>query len=151
MLDSKYNIGIIRSLNSLTALDVTGAISYGGLDVGQSNDPLDQITTITPTGNVGLDEELSGSNMCTDYPTCSGGQIAVGYQKVSLSSSTAYASGDALTGSATEYELNLAKAESDSPTTANTWWGILIPSGTVPGTYSGVNTVDGVKGETANW
>lgn len=138
-------------LNSLTALDVTGAISYGGLDVGQSNDPLNQITTVTPTGNVGLDEELSGSNMCTDYPTCSGGVITVGYQKVSLSSSTSYASGATLTTSATEYELNLAKAESGSPTTANTWWGILIPAGTAPGTYSGTNTVDAVKGETVNW
>lgn len=138
-------------MNSLTALDVTGSISYGGLDVGQSNDPLDQITTVTPTGNVGLDEELSGSDMCTDYPTCSAGVITVGYQKTALAGSTAYSSGSTLTGSATEYELNLAKAESGSPSTANTWWGILIPTGTSPGVYSGSNTVDAVKGETGDW
>jgi len=138
-------------VNSLTALDVTGSISYGGLAVGQSNDPLDQITTVTPTGNVGLDEELSGSNMCTDYPTCSAGVITVGYQKTALQSSTSYASGSVLTDSPVEYELNLAKAESGSPSTANTWWGVLIPPGTVPGAYSGANIVGAVKGEIVDW
>lgn len=138
-------------MNSLTALDVTSALSYGALDVGQSNDPLDKTTTITPTGNVGLDQELSGTDMCSDYPTCSAGVIGVAYQKYSLASLTAYASGSVLSTSATEVELNLAKATSGSPTTKNTWWGILIPSGTVPGSYSGLNTIGAVKGETANW
>lgn len=138
-------------MNSLTALDVTGTVNYGTLDVGQSNDPLDKITTVTPTGNVGLDEELSGSQMCTNYPTCNAGTIAVGYQKYALASLTAYSSGNTLTGSPVEAELNLAKTLTNSPTTKNTWWGILIPPATPPGLYSGVNVVGAVKGETANW
>ncbi|MCC7290085.1 hypothetical protein IT417_02445 [bacterium] len=138
-------------MNSLTALNVTGSVNYGTLDVNQSNDPLDKITTVTPTGNVGLDEELSGANMCTDYPTCSGGIIAVGQQKYALATSTAYASGTALTTSPVEQELNVPKATSGSPTTKNTWWGILIPLGTTPGSYSGSNTVTAVKGETGGW
>ena len=40
---------------------------------------------------------------------------------------------------------------SATPVTKNSWWGILIPIGTQPGTYSGVNTITAVKGETANW
>jgi len=138
-------------VNSLTALDVTSAVNYGALDVGEKNDPLDQITTITPTGNVGLDEELSGTDMCTDSPTCSGGVIGVTYQKYALASLTAYASGTALSGVATEAELNLQKATSGTPTTKNTWWGILIPTGTIPGVYSGSNTITAVKGEVINW
>jgi hypothetical protein len=140
-------------MNSLTAFDVTGSINYGGLAPEESNDPLDKIVTTTPTGNVGLDQEHSGSaNMCTDYPTCAvGTPIGVANQKYALAGSTAYSSGTVLSTSATEVELNVPKAESGSPTTKNTWWGILIPTGTVTGEYAGANTITAVKGETANW
>ena len=140
-------------LNSLTAFDVTGSINFGGLGADESNDPLDKTVTTTPTGNVGLDQEHSGStNMCVDYPTCSGGTpIGVSYQKYALASLTAYSSGTVLSTSATEVELNVAKATSGSPTTKDTWWGILIPSGTEAGAYSGANTITAVKGEIVNW
>ena len=140
-------------VNSLTAFDITGSINYGSLGVGQSNDPLDKTVTTTPTGNVGLDQEHSGAaNMCIDYPTCSGGTpIGVAYQKYALASLTSYASGAALSVTATEVELNVAKATSGSPTTKNTWWGMQIPTGTDAGSYSGANTITAVKGETAGW
>lgn len=138
-------------MNSLTAMDITASIAFGNLDVGQKNDPLDKTTTVTPTGNVGLDTELSGDNMCTDYPTCSGGSITVSYIKYALAGSTAYASGTSLSGSATEAELNAPKPTSGSPTTKDLYWGIEIPSGTTPGSYTGANTVTAVKGETAGW
>lgn len=138
-------------MNSLTALDVTASVNYGSLDVGQSNDPLDKTTTVTPTGNVGLDTEQSGSQMCTNYPTCSAGTIGVSYQKYALAASTAYASATALSGTPAEAELNVAKAITGSPTTKNLWWGILIPTGTTPGAYSGSNTIGAVKGETVSW
>lgn len=144
-------VGAGIELNSLTALDVTSAVNYGALDVGQSNDPLDKTTTITPTGNVGLDTELSGDDMCTDYPTCAGGIIEVLNQKYALVTSTAYASGTALSGTETEVEINIAKAITGSPTTKNIWWGILIPGGTSPGSYSGGNTIGAVKGEVGDW
>jgi len=143
-------------MNSLIGFEigytVTGSISYGNLGIGQKNDPLDKITTTTPTGNIGLDQEHSGTSMCTDYPTCSGGTpITVGYQHFALASSTAYASGTALTGTATEYELNVPKVRGGSVTTRNVWWGIEIPAGTTIGTYSGANTISAVKGETTSW
>ena len=139
-------------MNSLTALDVTTSIAFGTLDVGQSNDPLDKTTVVTPTGNVGLDSELSGAaNMCTNYPTCNAGLIGVSYIKYALATSTAYASGTSLSTSATEVELNVPKATTGSPTTKSVWWGIQIPTGTTPGSYSGANTVAAYKGETGGW
>lgn len=135
-------------MNSLVGYDVTGSIAYGNLDVGEKNDPLDKTTTITATGNVGLDEELSG----TDMDDGGVNTIGVAYQKHALATATAYASGTSLSGSATEYELNCQKTTaSGSPQTKNTWWGLEIPAGTVPGSYSGTNTVTAVKGETADW
>lgn len=135
-------------VNTTTALDVSAAINYGSLDVGQKNDPLDKTTTVTATGNVGLDEELSGTNL-TDGGS---GVIAVAKQKHALASSTAYASGTALSGTPIEYELNCFKTTvSGSPQTKNTWWGIEIPAGIPPGAYTGTNTLTAVLGETANW
>ncbi len=139
-------------MNSLTALDITANINYGFLNIGEKNDPLDKTTTITPTGNVGLDTELYGPEyMCTDYPTCSGGTIGVSYIKYALASSTAYASGTSLSTSPTEVELNVPKDTTGSPTTKDIWWGIEIPIGTTPGTYTGANIVNAYKGETAAW
>jgi len=152
---SSHNLEVSTGveMNSLTAFDITSGINFGNLGIGAKNDPLDKTTTTTPTGNVGLDQELSGAaNMCVDYPTCSGGTpIAVTYQHYALASLTAYASGVALSTTPTETELNVPKPITQTPTTKDTWWGILIPSGTNPGEYNGANTVTAVKGEIANW
>ena len=130
------------------ALDVTGTINYGSLNIGDKNDPLDKITVVTATGNVGLDQELSG----TDMSDGGIGVIAVSFQKHSLNSGTAYASGTSLTAVLTEYELNVAKTTSAlAPETKNTWWGLEIPSGIPPGVYTGTNTVTAVKGELIEW
>lgn len=134
-------------VQSLVGYDVTTTIAYGNLAVGQKNDPLDKITTITATGNVGLDQELSGTNM-----TSGGDSIAVSYQKYALATSTAYASGTSLSGTATEVELNCLKTTSvGSPATKNTWWGLEIPAATPAGSYTGTNTIVAVKGEVVNW
>jgi len=141
------------NINSLTAFSITSGINFGNLGIGGSNDPLDKTTTTTPTGNVGLDQELSGAaNMCVDYPTCSGGTpIGVTYQKYSLTSLTAYSSGVSLSTTPTETELNVPKPITQTPTTKDTWWGILIPAGTNPGQYNGANTATAVKGEIVDW
>jgi len=139
-------------MNSLIAFSVTTTIDYGILAVGESNNPLNKITTITPTGNVGLDSELSGAaNMCTDFPTCNGYKIAINNQKYSLTASTSYSSAQTLPSSPLEVELNILKPTTTSPATKNIWWGILIPNGTQPGVYNGLITITGVKGETAEW
>lgn len=135
-------------ISSLVGYDVTTSISFGNLSVGQMNDPLDKTTTITATGNVGLDQEISGTDM-TDGGS---NEITVDNQKYALASSTAYASGTALSGTPTEVELNVLKTRLlASPATKNTWWGLFIPPGTAAGSYSGTNTIVAVKGEVANW
>lgn len=141
-------------LNSLVAFSTGASISYGSLGVGEANDPLDRTLVTTATGNVGLDQEHSGSSvMCTDfenYPTCLGETIPVGQQRYYLSS-VAYASGTPLSITPTEVELNIAKVTSPTPTTGTVWWGISIPAGTLSGTYNGANTITAIKGEIANW
>jgi hypothetical protein len=143
--DTEVAAGV--EMNSLVAMDITSAINYGNLSVGQKNDPLDKVTVVTATGNVGLDEELSGDDMDNGGT----GTIDVAYQKYALASSTAYASGTTLSQSPTEAELNCSKTTSSTAATASTYWGLEIPGGTEPGTYSGTNTITAVKGETANW
>jgi len=139
-------------MNSLLAFNVTSSINYGSLSIGGSNDPLDRTTVITPTGNVGLDHEVYGpTNMCTDFPTCSGYTIPIGYQKYGLTSSTSYSSGTSLTASATEIETDIPKITDGTATTKTLWWGIQIPTGTEFGVYNGSITISGVKGETSGW
>ncbi|RJR25542.1 hypothetical protein C4578_01385 [Candidatus Microgenomates bacterium] len=139
-------------MNTLIAFDVTASIGYGNLSVGQTNDMSSTTTIVTATGNVGLDQELSGTNMCTDYPGCAGSTIAVGSQKWALSSATGYGGATALTGIADEAELNCLKTTSSgTPQTKSTYWGLLIPDGTPPGTFTGENTITAKLGETANW
>ena len=151
--DDELEVGTGVEINSLTAFTVTNSINFGSLAVEQSNDPLDKITTTTPTGNVGIDHEVSGAaNMCTDYPTCSSGTpIGVAYQKYSLTALTSYASGAVLSTTPVETELNVPKVTTGTPVTKDTWWGILIPTGTIPGAYSGANTLTAVKGEILEW
>lgn len=144
--DTELSTGV--EMNSLVGYDVSASIAYGNLGVGQSNDPLDKTTTITATGNVGLDEEVSG----TDMDDGGVNTIAVAFQKYALATSTAYASGTSLSTTPTELELNVLKTTSvGSPATKNTWWGLSIPLGTVAGVYSGTNTIVALKGEIANW
>jgi hypothetical protein len=140
-------IGTGVEVTSLTAMDITAGIDYGLLTVGQANDPLDKTTTVTATGNVGLDEDLSGEDM-----TSGANSIAVSNQKYALTAATAYASGISLSAVATEAELNCSKTTvTGTPATKDTWWGLYIPNGTLPGDYSGNNTVTARKGEFADW
>lgn len=135
-------------VETVSGLDVTSSINYGSLDVGEKNDPLDKITEVTNTGNTGIDTDLSG----TDMDDGGSGVIGVGYQKLALAASTAYASGSALSGTPTEYEINIVKTtSSSSPAAENIWWGLEIPTGIPPGIYDGENTVLSVLGELIEW
>ncbi len=135
-------------VNSLIGYTVTSSIAYGSLAVGQSNDPLDKITTVTNRGNVGLDEDVSG----TDMDDGAAHTIGVAYQKYALAASTAYASSTALSTGATTIQLNCQKTVvAASPKTKDTYWGLQIPVGTVTGSYSGTNTIVAGKGDTGGW
>lgn len=135
-------------MESLVGYSVTSSIAYGTLSVGQANDPLDKIVTTTATGNVGLDQELSGVDMDD------GGinTIAIGQQKYALASSTPYASGTSMTTSPVEVEINIPKTTNyAAPSTGDTYLGLEIPPGTVSGSYSGTVTITAVKSEIGEW
>jgi len=146
-LNDVQTIGSGVAMNSLLAMNIGSSLAFGNLSAGQTQTPLTSITSITATGNVGLDETLQGSDMSDG----SGHTITVGNQRYALAASTAYASGVSLTTSAVESELNCKKTTTDVGETKPTYWGISIPNGTVAGTYSGTNTIIAVKGESAQW
>ncbi len=135
----------------------TANIVYGS--VGAGDDSVEQTATLQATGNVGLDENLSGGvaaghGMCTDYPGCSAYTIAVGQQKYNLTASQGWggAGSIALTFASAEAELNCLKTTTTgAPTECNTYWILRVPGGQDTGSYTGENTIDGVTGEAQDW
>lgn len=138
-------------LNSLIAFTVTPSINYGTLGIGESNDPLDKILTTTPTGNTSLSQSHHGTQMCTNHPSCTGGTpIAAAQQRYGLSG-VAYASGTTLKTSIEASGLHIPKVNNGTVTTKDTYWGISIPNGILPGAYTGQNTITGNKASLIDW
>ena len=132
----------------------------GGLGVGGNQ----ASTTIQATGNVGLDERVSGDAMCTTYsgpascPNSTTSTIADFNQVFTPTSTVDYAtassSGNQLSSTTDqEVEVNNPKSTStSSPATSTTYWGILIPDTiSLSGDYTGQNTIIAIVGESADW
>jgi len=128
----------------------TASISYG--TVAPNNDSTQQTTIVEATGNVGLDENLSGGiaagkGMCvTDYPTCSGSYINTEQQKYNLTTGLGWegAGATALAYSSAESELNCAKTTvTGTPATKDTYWYLRVPTGQAVGSYTGSNIIGG--------
>lgn len=145
----QVSVGV--QMNMLEAMSITSSINYGLLSVESGNDPLDRTTTSTPTGNVGLDHEIYGTDMCTDYPTCAASKILVTYQKYALTASTPYSSATQLTTSPTPVLIDISKPTNGTPTAKNMWWGMYAPLNTSPGSYSGTINVTAVASDPLNW
>jgi hypothetical protein len=134
----------------------TMSIAYGSLEPDQQTDPIVQTTTLSATGNVGLDKRLYGLDMCTTFPTCTGNStstIAVSEQ-VYATSSVSYAGATALGANpGVILDLNVPKSTSTvTQASRDTFWGIRIPDTiTLAGDYTGQNTLIGVTGEAENW
>jgi len=140
------------ALNTLT-------IPYGALEPGQQNDPLVATTTVSATGNVGLDKSVEGESMCTSYtsstlcPNSSTSTIPESEQRFATGTVT-YASAVALSSSTVQQiEVNVPKSTSTSTqATNNAYWGIRVPASvTFAGDYYGQNTFYAVQGESAFW
>ena len=136
---------------------LTETINYGSLEPGQANDPIDKTTVMKATGNVGMNEELEGTDMCTPayWPACNGGATSTIYvnNQRYASSSVAYNSGIQLTGTSTEFAIRNPKTTiTASPATSTTWWGIRIPNEiTLSGSYQGQNTIVAVTSDGQFW
>ena len=131
-------------MNTLLALDVTPTINYGTMAPGVTTDPLSVLATATTTGNAAIDANISGTQMCTDYPTCAGSTIATSSQRYATSS-VAWANGYILSGTPTLLEFVTGKpTTSPSNQAQSTYWGISIPTGQALGNYTGENTYTAV-------
>jgi hypothetical protein len=131
-------------MNTLTAFDVTNAIGYGTLSPGQANDPLDKIVRATTTGNEAIDSNISGTNMCTDYPTCAVNTTSMTWQHYATTS-LAYASTSngvtIATSTPALFEFTTGKPTATTSNQAqDIYWGTYVPVGQVVGNYTGVNT-----------
>ena len=144
------------------ALD-TLLIAYSDLEPGQRTDPLAATTTIRATGNVGLDQLLTGESMCPQYtsavtcPNSSTSTIPENLQvfaTTSVAYATAQGAGNVLSSSTqTELELNVPKSTATSTQeSGDTYWGIEVPASiTLAGAYTGENTFFGAVSEPAEW
>lgn len=145
----QVSVGV--KMNMLESMSITSSINYGTLSVQSGNDPLDRTTTSTPTGNVGLDHEIYGTDMCTDYPGCAASKIIVTYQKYALTASTPYSSATQLTTTPTPVSIDISKPTTGSPTAKSMWWGMYAPLNTSPGSYTGTINVTAFASDPLNW
>ncbi len=126
-------------LNSLVALSIDESIYYGSLLPGDSTS--NKQTIITNTGNFDLDMMVSGYDMCTDYPTCTGYMITVANQQYSLNTFT-FGDGVSLSGTEARVQINLTKpTTSPSDSSGTLYWGISIPDIKETGSYIGRNDI----------
>lgn len=148
-LETAENFSAVGSveLETMSAMDIDASISYGALQPGEDSGTTNVTETIVNTGNTTLNLEVSGDNMCTDYPTCSGNLINVGYQEFSTSPFT-YSTGTILTTVAQLTNLNLAKSTAvPSNSSTSLYWGISIPEMTASGDYAGTQTILAVSAD----
>lgn len=134
-------------VETMAATSVTSVINYDPLLPGDDTGSSNETTTVTNTGNTILDLEMSGDNFCTDYPTCSGSQIAVGYQEFYTSTFT-YGLGTPLSSSPETVQIDLAKSTSNPANSSTSiYWGMGVPNPKEDGGYSGANTLLAVDGD----
>lgn len=132
-------------LNMLQALD-SGNLSYGTMTAGTNDATLEDSNSLTNTGNTALDAEVSSAADMSDGGT---NTIAVNNQRADETQSTAWASAAVtLSGTGQEIEVDMTKTTvTGSPETDAIYWGINIPLGTFPATYTGTTTVAAVYSE----
>ncbi len=157
--------GGAAELSSFLAFDVSqSAVAFGSLQPGDSNNPMTATSTLYAIGNIGLDQDIYGDTMCTNWTapdSCDSGginnatEIAIANQKVSTSTFSSYASGTVLSGSTTPTSIlvNVPKTiATSSPQNRDTYFGIQIPiTITLAGSYSGQDTITAKKSNPSNW
>lgn len=142
----------------------TLSIPYGQLQPGDKTDPLVATTTIRATGNVGIDERLTGKSMCTNFTSavaCRNSATSTVAEKnqVYATSSVTYgfasSSSNRILSSTTPklLDINVKKSTTTSIQAKGvTFWGIRIPTAiTLAGAYTGENTFFGVLSAPAQW
>ncbi len=147
-------------LISFPAIDlITAEIPYGALEPGENTSNLTATTTIRSVGNTGLNQNVEGEAMCTNFsvgsPCVNSATSTIPDLKQEFAtSSVAYGSGYDLSSS-TPQLLALKVQKTTSTTTPNTgvtYWGIEVPvTITLAGAYTGLNTFYAVASDATDW
>jgi hypothetical protein len=162
---SSFTMGSIgKELQSFLAFTLdTLAIPYGQLEPGNFTPTLTASTSFRATGNIGLDQRLSGEAMCNTYtsavkcPNSATSTISEREQVFATSTvgyGVASTSGNVLSSTTPAFlDLNVPKSTSTSvQASARTFWGINVPiSITFSGSYTGENTFIGVASNPLQW
>lgn len=128
-------------INTLLTISADPLIDYGIVITGDNSNQ--KTLVVNNVGNSIMDVELSGTTMCTDFPTCLTQTIPVNGQEYSLGNFS-YGSGTDLTTSPVISNINLEKpTTSEFPLTDNIYWRLGIPAQQGTGQYSGRITIFG--------
>lgn len=137
----------------------TLSIPYGALEPGQQTDPIVATTTVSATGNVGIDKDVTGESMCTTYtgstpcPQSASSTIQE-REQVFATSSVTYAQGTALSSTTPQViQINVPKSTATSTqANRNAFWGIRVPGTiTFAGDYKGENTFTAILSNSTEW
>lgn len=149
----------LGSLQGIALSSNSGYILYPALEPGENSGSTNASSTILATGNIGLDQNITGESMCgtfsvaTECPPSSTSTIPAELQQFGSTTFT-YGDGIAMSStSVTELESNIPKSTStSSPSSGVTYWGIAVP-GTISlaGAYTGLNSYQAVTAETEDW
>lgn len=125
-------------MNSLSAVSISSNIVFsGGYSPGTNSGAANEVTDIYNAGNVAIDIEIYGNNLCTDFPTCSGSTITVGNLE-HYDIAFTYGAGLDLTTSPVLNSYNIARSTVHPSTQYRTvYWGIGIPALLSGGNYTG--------------
>ncbi len=122
-------------INSLIGVAIDSDLNYGSIQVG--NISTEQSSRIRNGGNVPIDLNISGTDLCRNYPTCTGNKINVNNQEFSLTSFE-YGLGTKLSTSNFFIDSNILKpTQSPSETFIDIFWRLSAPLGINSGNYSG--------------
>jgi hypothetical protein len=142
--DDAFSPVDVTDITTLTALSTEESISFGSLFAGEDTEDVNTSTLITNTGNSPIDAELSGTDMCKDFPVCATTSIPVENMQYGLINFI-YGDGILLTAEDITIDISLVKPNS-SPSTSytNIYWGIGIPSLIETGDYQGENYIGAI-------
>lgn len=154
---STANIEVVSFLSFDLA---TAEIPYGSLAPGDIADASSTINTLTrATGNVGLDQDLSGVRMCPggtsdgSCPNTSTSSIPETKQQYATTTFT-YNDPEATALSAVDatLDLNVEKSTTTTPSSGATYWALEVP-GTISlaGSYTGRNSFTAVTSASNQW
>ena len=134
-----FETSIGQLMNTLRAIDVNNAISYGSLAVSSNTGSYNASTTVENLGNVGINLEVEGTDMGDGV----GAEIPADRQKFATTTFT-YAACTTCTqlSSTTPFELDvdLSKPTTNSPPVEDDiYWGVEVPLGINSAPHQGIN------------